>query len=453
MTVSYTTNFRFGIPDFNTAPWHADFDALVRQMDRVLYQVATAAFTTVWANSTVFTVGKVVIDSVTGLMWIAQVAHTSAATPTTFAQDRAAHPTFWLLFAISTAGQVSFTPAGNIVATNVQAAIEEINGDIGNRVIAPATNVNAQVPTWDGNDSKTLSGTGYDVGTTANDLVQLDGSARLPAVNGSLLTNITVPIPGNVFGLVFSNDAGDLTNDIGITSGIATESTNAIAITLPSALIKRLDAGWAAGTNQGMRNSAVAIANGTYHIYLVAKAAGANPDIYAHTSPSVATVLTALQAESGGASYIYARRIFSILREAGAIVIMTQTGSRFIRNGAPIVDVNATTAGTAAVTRTLSVPDGIVVEPIISVTLDDSTGAAGEQVYLSSLYQTDIAVTGNNCQVTTFVAGAASQAAGNVVSIFTNTSRQIRSRQQVGSAATTLRIKTSGWMDTRGILG
>lgn len=40
-----------------------------------------------------------------------------------------------------------------------------------------------------GNSTGSAWGTSYTVGTSANDLVQLDGSARLPAVNASLLTN------------------------------------------------------------------------------------------------------------------------------------------------------------------------------------------------------------------------------------------------------------------------
>jgi len=55
-------------------------------------------------------------------------------------------------------------------------------------VESPTTTTSGKVPYWS-STAKTLSD-GYSVGSTANCLVQLDGSARLPAVSGSLLTGV-----------------------------------------------------------------------------------------------------------------------------------------------------------------------------------------------------------------------------------------------------------------------
>jgi hypothetical protein len=52
-----------------------------------------------WTNSTVYAVNDTVIDSVTSSVWTALVAHTSAAIPTTFAQDRAANSSYWATYA------------------------------------------------------------------------------------------------------------------------------------------------------------------------------------------------------------------------------------------------------------------------------------------------------------------------------------------------------------------
>jgi hypothetical protein len=100
MTTSFTTHFRFGIPDFLSAPWHADFQALVQKIDEVLYEIAIVENVVLWANSTAYTVGVMVISPEDGLMYTCQVAHTSAASPTTFSADRIAHPTFWLAFGV-----------------------------------------------------------------------------------------------------------------------------------------------------------------------------------------------------------------------------------------------------------------------------------------------------------------------------------------------------------------
>jgi len=50
-----------------------------------------------WANSTAYTVGTIAVDAVATPVtyWECEVAHTSAASPTTFAADRAAHATYW----------------------------------------------------------------------------------------------------------------------------------------------------------------------------------------------------------------------------------------------------------------------------------------------------------------------------------------------------------------------
>jgi hypothetical protein len=196
-----------------------------------------------------------------------------------------------------------------------------------------------------------------------------------------------------------------------------------------------------------MRNSAAAIANATYHIYLVAKAGGADPDIYAHTSASASTVVAALQAETGGASYTIARRIGSIMREGGAIVAFTQYGDVFERTGAPVLDVFATNPGTSGVIVTASVPVGIVVEWVGTTTLDVS--GTGTQLYVSSLVQTDLVVDGDIAQ-TAFSIGGVGQLATPLPSIRTDTSARFRYRLSASSASISVRLKTKGWIDRRG---
>lgn len=69
----------------------------------------------------------------------------------------------------------------------------------GGYVVAPANNTADKVPQWNGADSKTLKD-GLAVGTGANNLVQLDGDSKLPAVDGSQLTNL--PSSGKIVQIV-----------------------------------------------------------------------------------------------------------------------------------------------------------------------------------------------------------------------------------------------------------
>jgi hypothetical protein len=58
-------------------------------------------------------------------------------------------------------------------------------------VIGPATNTDSYVPQWAGTNAKTLKN-GLAVGTAANNLVQLDASAKMPAVDISQCTGVSV---------------------------------------------------------------------------------------------------------------------------------------------------------------------------------------------------------------------------------------------------------------------
>ena len=156
----------------------------------------------------------------------------------------------------------------------------------------------------------------------ADYMVSYDASAA--AAKKVKLSDIPNSAPrGYIDGCALSNNATDTTNDIDIAAGICRDSTNAVDIELSAITGKQLDANWAAGGSAGMRNSAAGIADGTYHLYAVRTAASATGDIYAYagvagTDPdsaaAISTMLTALQAETGGGSYAYARRIGSIIR-------------------------------------------------------------------------------------------------------------------------------------------
>lgn len=91
----FTAHFRFPIPDFLQDPWHAELEAAIRAIDTAVYEALLIQSVDIWLNSTVYAVGAIVIDSATGLMWTCAVANTSSASPTTFAQERVAHPTYW----------------------------------------------------------------------------------------------------------------------------------------------------------------------------------------------------------------------------------------------------------------------------------------------------------------------------------------------------------------------
>lgn len=282
----------------------------------------------------------------------------------------------------------------------------------------------------------------------ADYVMTYDASAT--AAKKVLLRDLPSIMPrGYIDGCVISNNGSDATNDIDIAAGVCRDSTNTVDITVAAMTGKQLDANWVAGAGAGMRNSGAGIANGTYHIYAVSKADGTQ-DIYAHTSATVATVITALQAESGGSGYLYARRIGSILRESAAIVGFVQYGDRFHRK-TMVADVAAVGPGTSAVTRTLSVPTGIVVGADVIFNVQNSDGASATYALLTDLALTDTTPSVTLTQLPTIASSATNVSmASTQLIVQTNTSGQVRSRVSFGTAAVSIYINTRGWVDLRG---
>lgn len=254
---------------------------------------------------------------------------------------------------------------------------------------------------------------------------------------------------GHLFGCTLSNNVTDATNDIDIAVGTARSADDTYNINLTSALTKRLDATWAVGTNQGFLASGAAITNTTYHIFLILRPDTGVVDVAADTSVTGANI-----AANTNAAYTQIRRIGSIIRSGGAILPFVQIGDRF-RLSSAIIDVDAATPGTSAVTRTLTTPSGLVTRAIIVA------GAyflsARTSLLVSPLTSVDQAPQApNDTALVGFsqVASASDTGTGGwnfsgEILVATNTSSQVRSRAS-SAASSRISITTFGWEDTRG---
>lgn len=245
---------------------------------------------------------------------------------------------------------------------------------------------------------------------------------------------------GHLFGLTLSNNGSDATNDIDIAAGTARDSTDVENMVLASALTKQLDVNWAVGTAAGGLDTG-AIANGTYHVWLIKRVDTGVVDVLYSTSASAPTMPS---------NYTLKRRIGSILRESAAIAPFLQDGDVFMRK-AVANDISVSNYGTSAVTRTLSVPVGIRVRAVGSVAYSGSAASAGTYVeYLSDLSATDVAASSGLINSLEYFGLTNSFRAMAPFDVFTNTSAQIRSRAVASDTAVTMRINTKGWIDTRG---
>lgn len=266
----------------------------------------------------------------------------------------------------------------------------------------------------------------------------------LPYYGGTLA--VASEMRGHIYGLTLSNNTTDAINDIDIAAGTAVDDAGAVSMVLASTLVKRLDAAWAVGTNQGGLDTG-SVGNSTYHVYLIRR-------------PDTGVVDVCFSGGAGGptlgvnipAEYTQFRRIGSILRETGAIVLFSQNGNEFLRFVSSN-DVAATNPGTAAVDRTLSVPNLITVEAIINVLVRaGSTAATGSTAYISSKSQSDEIPSTTAAPLGQVVATlqASTNISATQLRVRTDTSRVVRSRLSVSDAQIDLYIATIGWIDTRG---
>jgi hypothetical protein len=246
-----------------------------------------------------------------------------------------------------------------------------------------------------------------------------------------------------ITGLTLSNNGSDPTNDIDIAAGSARDSTDAVNIDLSTSYTKRLDAAWAVGSGNGGLDTG-AIANTTYHIWLIKRSDTGVVDVLFSASATAPTM---------PANYGYKRRIGSIRRVSAALQTFVQDGDLF-QLKVPVADVAATNPGTSAVTRALSTPSGVRVQALLRAAVTNSSTGAAPRTVITDLSVTDAApdptaTPGADIALVYNGAGASNEVASRLA-VFTDTSAQVRSRLSASDAAVTLYIITYGWIDTRG---
>ena len=160
----------------------------------------------------------------------------------------------------------------------------------------------------------------------------------------SMRYSTAVPLPRNYLsGFGLANNGTNAVNYVDISVGECRDNTHSADIRLGSALTKRMDSPWVAGTNQGGMDTG-SVANSTwYHVFAIL-----NP-----TSGVVDALFSlSLASPTLPSGYTYKRRIGSIWRNASGIYAFQQKGDFFHWSTAPLDYTTANLVGTTLFTVT-----------------------------------------------------------------------------------------------------
>lgn len=377
-----------------------------------------------------------------GSTWIAKVETTGNAPPTLPTTEN----TQWLLFARSgTAGVVdrgaysgSETYEANDIVLDNGSTWIALQPTTGNAppVLPTESNAYWRLLARKGNDGL---GTGDFVGPAGGVSVnQIVGFADTTGKLGKGLTPLEagIPIPGYISdGFNLSNNSTDPTNDIDFPAGYAASAGASPVLLAHSAGTSQLDVAFGSG-NGGRFDST--ISDGWWHCFIIGNGTTVSRGFSKSLDPTAQA-----NYPSGYTRY---RRVGSILRTSGAIKPFSQNDDEVLWLNA-VADVSDTDPGTAAKTRTLTVPVGFIVDAKIRV-LSVGLGGVNFRTLVSSLSQNDEAP-GENSNIGGLFSGTTNAQSAGLMRVRTNTSGQIRTRGESASSAQ-LYIYTEGYFDKRG---
>lgn len=118
-----------------------------------------------------------------------------------------------------------------------------------------------------------IASDGYIYRSKVNSNINNDPTISTNEWGTATSTSVTSAYPkGYLFGLNMTKDAGDTLHDVNFAVGATRDSTDTANINITSAIIKRIDANWSAGSGQGGFPSALSLtADTTYYTFVLLK--------------------------------------------------------------------------------------------------------------------------------------------------------------------------------------
>lgn len=233
--------------------------------------------------------------------------------------------------------------------------------------------------------------------------------------------------------VLISNSGVDANNDIVFGTGTAYDRVNNVAFGLSSSLIKRLDAVWAAGTNQGGLDTGSEAPNTWYYCYVV----------YNPTTNVVDALFTATFGNPTLPSgYTISAYVGAIRNDGSSNIKAFVQNGQFFDFGVMTQDRAAAASPTSPTNVTLTVP--AINNIIAKLTWYVVSGGTSYWLIVNPSYGSTTPTISNN-NIATSIPGGANQANSGTLLVPTNSSSQVLINCTDTSDLT---INTLGWVDT-----
>ena len=255
-------------------------------------------------------------------------------------------------------------------------------------------------------------------------------NAGAMAVRDLFATNTTQGVAYLNNSITISNNATDANNDIDFTAGNF-QFTDGSGQAVISALTKRLDASWTAGTNQGGLDAGSKANSTWYHCYAIYNPTSGVSDAIFSANATTPTL------PSGYTKYYLIESIKT--DESGNILAFSMNGNTMTWVARPLDIAISAPVSTAKIDYTMSIPLGRQVMVNLGGNCSSSSGSQRCLFILSPL-QSSITPTGTDCDITT----ENSINTGICANVLSNASSQISMIANFSSDFE-IKIRTRGW--------
>ena len=244
--------------------------------------------------------------------------------------------------------------------------------------------------------------------------------------------------PKGIAGLITANNGTDPANDIDIAAGYAAPADDADDMVLLSTLVKRLDAAWVVGTNQGGLDTGAEAASTLYAVWLIKRPDTGVVDVLFSTSFTAPTMPT---------NYTKKRLIGAIYNDAAsAIVAFTQVGDYFRYTGDVIQDISdATITNNTFEAGTVSAPPSALAHVYGNLTNSAETASQG-RLHIRTAGATDDGTGFLEAWAGYDQSADAFRIVSAIGTVLVNSSRQVEYTASEVAGTATVTIRTLGFV-------